>query len=453
MPGPESSSPNVTAEKAVTLAPPGPLLRLTPATAPPGVRRPRVPKAGAAGPVALLRCAVVGQVKAGYLVAMVVLVIAYYVLPGARPLTDALIGIASAAAIEYGVRKVRPHRHVGWRCLAGAIVLLTIGDVFYGSLELRSSGPVAYPAPPDIFYLLTYSPLTIGLLVLGRPMTPRRDATTLIDVASVTLAGSLIVWIVLVRPTIEGAQFSMTARVLAVSTWVAYIAVLGAGIRVVLAWRRNRAARLLGAAVAAFLISDFFYGQDVVQQEWTTGSTIDLGYLLVHVLCGAAALTPSMRDVESPGDAAHALGPLRLSLVTVGVLLAPSVLLIQASRGTVNTAVAIGVISILVSLLMLLRLSMTARAYQRRAALEHAARLASRAMVLASTPAQVRVGAQDALIPLLAKAGVDVRLVSPYVRGDDSAASAPVPVSRVTTDITLQLSTTEAALVFTGPTA
>ena len=76
----------------------------------------------------------------------------------------------------------------------------------------------------------------------------------MIDAISVTLAGSLVVWILFVRPELQELGLSTVARVAAVGTWVGYIAVFTASVRVILCWRGNISVGLLGCAVAGLVL-------------------------------------------------------------------------------------------------------------------------------------------------------------------------------------------------------
>src|SRR5262249_14728143 len=152
----------------------------------------------------------------------------YFALPGGHPLFIAAITIGAVGAIGWGIHRMHPQRAGAWQLLAVAIALLGIGDVIFVGLDAVSPAPVPYPAAPDAFYIATYLPLTVGLFWLGRPPTRYHDETTLIDSVSVTLGGSLIVWITVVRPGLENHALSPAGRAAAVAGWVGYIAVFSA---------------------------------------------------------------------------------------------------------------------------------------------------------------------------------------------------------------------------------
>ena len=267
----------------------------------------------------------------------------------------------------------------------------------------------------------------------------------MIDAISLTLGGSLIVWITVVQPAVEG-EATLSARIASVAGWVGYVAVLAASVRVVLAWRRNTSVTLLGLGVLGFLIAEIFYGNALVAGSWVVGGPVDVGYFAFTVLCGAAALEPSMRDVASPPNVRHTLGPARLALIATTCSSSKALLVVEL--GQVNTGVAIAVVSALVSVLMLIRLSMTGRAYQRRAAGEHAARTASQALVSATSADDVVAAARAALRRVVTGPGpAEVELVRSSGPGVAGVVAGPGGVGR----LAVPLAGSDSALLFIAP--
>jgi diguanylate cyclase (GGDEF)-like protein/PAS domain S-box-containing protein len=344
-------------------------------------------------------------------VAAALLITAYYLVPPVRPFAVGTIGALSVAAIVTGVRVFRSDRWAAWLLVASAVLLLAVGDVIFTVLAAASPTPPRYPGPQDVFGLAAYPPLAIGLLWLGQARLPSRDWPMVLDTAALSLAGSLLFWIALVRPAAVHQRLMGVALATAIATWVGYVAVLATSARVLLAWRSNGSLGLLAAGVAAFLIADLFYGRELVVRAWRAGTLIDLGYLLFYVLCGAAALAGSMSRVTSAAQARHHLGPVRLVIVAVALLMAPTALLVETQSGLVATSAAIAVVSGAVGVIVLARLRLSALAFQQRASREQTLREASRALVVAATDADVVSSTRDTLRRLLpTTAESDVRL-------------------------------------------
>jgi diguanylate cyclase (GGDEF)-like protein len=350
--------------------------------------------------------------KRVYAATVAVLVLAQYQVPSVRPVAVVGVGVLSVCAIALGLARLRPQRWSAWLMIALAIVLLTVGDIIFMALEAHTPGPVPYPAVPDAFYVAFYLPMTVGLLWLGRPRLPSGDWAMILDTSALSLAGSLVVWITLAHPAVMSGQLTGVGKLSAIASWVGYVAVLAASVRVLLAWRMNSALALLGAGVVAYLVSDYFYARQLVNQPWHVGTAVDLGYFAFSALCGAAALTPSMTRVASAGFPRNQLGSGRLAMLAVALLVAPTSLLVEVASGRVTTGVAIAIVSAAVGMVMLVRLSLSVKAYRRRADREHAVRVASRTLLLATTDDEVVAGINRALAAML-PAGTpgDVRLV------------------------------------------
>jgi diguanylate cyclase (GGDEF)-like protein/PAS domain S-box-containing protein len=302
----------------------------------------------------------------------------------------------------------------------------------------------------NVFYLAVYPALTIALLWLSRPASRYRDDTTMLDTVILTLAGGLIVWIILVRPYLLTADLSAADRLVTIAAWLGYVTVLAASVRVLRSRRRNRAAALLAIAVFAFLVAEVVYGYELVQGSPVGRRPLDLAYIAFTALCGAAALQPSMRDIPASGRGQQTLGRWRLTTIAVALLLGPTVLLLEASRRLVRPGVSIALIGGLVGVLVLFRLRITGRAYQRRTAREHASRAASEAMLAARTPQDVIAGIRSALHPVVhdhATIEVELRPSMDGVRPDTVESPAPADNGQ----LALHLARSDAALVFAAP--
>jgi diguanylate cyclase (GGDEF)-like protein/PAS domain S-box-containing protein len=334
-----------------------------------------------------------------------------------------------------------------------------VANVILAIMDLASPTPMPYPALPDVFYLATYLALIVALLWLGRPNSRYRDDTTIIDAVGTTLAGSLLVWIVLVQPLLATADLTMAGRFVAVAGWVGYVALVAAAVRIQRFWWRNVAAALLSAAVFAFLVVEVFHGVELARGTFVADGAIDLGYLVFAALCGAAALHPSMLDVSAPAHAEYTLGPWRLTALAAVLLVGPTVLLVETSLGVIKTGASIAIVSALVGVLMVVRLAMTGRAYQQRTARERAVRDASRSMSTAMTPQDVVAGTRNALRAVApGDAEIDVVLLDPYApdaRGRSPTQAQPNTVAPVgrgdRAELAVPLTDSTAALVFDGP--
>jgi diguanylate cyclase (GGDEF)-like protein/PAS domain S-box-containing protein len=386
--------------------------------------------------------------KSVYALLVALLVAVFLVLPDSRPVVEVGLGLAAVGAVEFGLRRFRPQRAGAWRCLQLALGLLAAGDAVLAIVAIWFPTAEPDPALSKVFYLAVYPVLTVALLWLGRAASRHRDDTTMLDTVILTLSGGLIVWIILVRPYLLAEDLSTARRAASIVAWLGYVTVLAASLQVLRSRRRNTAATLLAIAVFAYLVAEIFYGYELLEGVSGGRTLVDLGYVAFTALCGAAALQSSMRDVPASGPARQALSPWLLTTIVVALLLGPTVLLVEATRGVVLPGVSIAIIGAIVGVLLLFRLRATGRAYQRRTAREHASREASGAMVAAITLQDVLAGIRSALHPLVHdRATIDVELADPYPPEPSRGTVEPVsPGERG--KLALRLARSDAALIF-----
>jgi diguanylate cyclase (GGDEF)-like protein len=394
----------------------------------------------------------VARILSWYSAVVVLLAGLYAAVPMSRSWVIGAAGLLSVATIEVGLRWRQPEREGAWRCLQGSLALIAVGDILFQYIQADPSTAEPYPGAPDIVTVAGYLLLSVGLFWLGRPQAPQRDETSLIDAISLTLAGSLIVWITLVRPVVESQALNVAGRVTALLALLGYLSVLAASVRLALGWRRNAAVVTMVLALILFLLSELFHGHQFVQGTLPLDGRIDLGYIALAAGSGAAALTRSMRDIASPESGRHSLTPWRLALIAAALLVAPAVLFVEAGRGLVETGMSIASAGALVSFLVLVRLSMSGRAYRDSAAREHAVRVASQAMVSAVTASDVIAGTRQALRSLLPEHGIiDADLIDRRATNRPPRVVVPVgPGERG--ELLLPLSGSDLALIFAAPT-
>jgi len=360
-----------------------------------------------------------------YVATVAVLLIVYAALPRAHAELAVALCLLAVGAIWYGVVHRRPRRWGGWLLLAVSNVLLTIGLVGT-AVDPPTPDLSNYPTVGDIAYLCAYLPLAVGLLWLGRPRIASRDVPMVLDTLALGLAGSMVVWIALLRPAVIGLDLDGAGRLVAVASGVGWVSVLAAGARVMLSWRVNLALALLGFGVIAFLFSDFEYAIALVAGTLGTGGLIGLGVAGFVGLTGAAALTPSMTRVDSPIGTRHQLGAGRLGMLSVALLIAPTVLLLEASTGQVTTGVAIGVVALAVGVVVIVRLALSARVLRLRATRDRALAATSRNLMLAANPSDVAASLDHGFTEMLGPDGPGaVRLSEREPSGDPGPDQDP----------------------------
>ncbi len=365
-----------------------------------------------------------------YVLVFIVLIVVYVAAHVARGPIFGVVSLVAAAGVTYGTVVLRPQRWGAWALVGLALLILGAADtwLYLSGNDIRSA-----TNPVTVLYLATYVPLVGGLLALGRPRLATRDWVSMLDAAALTLAGSLVLWVLLVRPAVVDSHLTGLSKVSAIGTWVGFVGVLAACLRLLMLWRRNLSAVLLSVGVAAFLCSDFLYAHTLATGRGELSVFVDVGSLLFYALCGFAALLPTMATIATTriGFARYDLSPSRLFILAMTMLVAPTVLLIEATPGPVTAGVAIALVSGFVGVLMLVRLSVAAAAYRRRGSAANAFRAASRSLVIATAGTEVTSSLTAALRAMLPRGCASHSSVVEHGRFDHTHDEPPASGSDV----------------------
>ena len=188
-----------------------------------------------------------------------------------------------------------------------------------------------FPSLGDAAYILVYPALMMGLLILVRRRNPERDRAGAIDSLIMTLGLALISWIALIQPSLHDEELSTVAKLVSIAYPIGDILLLAAAIRLAVdTGARRPAFYLLVSSILALLATDFAYGLVTLAGAYDGQVVLDLGWLSFYLLWGAAALHPSMVELETPApDRNPRLTPLRLVLLTFASLIAPVMALLQ----------------------------------------------------------------------------------------------------------------------------
>jgi PAS domain-containing protein len=252
-----------------------------------------------------------------------------------RAIGWAVLGIGSAAAIVYGVRRHRPARFEPWLLLAGAVVASTAGDVLTA---------VNRPGAADICFYTMLVLVACSLLQLTRVGALLVDRARLIDLLAFACSALLVVWVLVLGDAGRIGSIS-GAYVIGALLLLAVVA------RVLVVVGRNVSAALLVVGAVGVLVSD------IAQPLWP-GRLSESGFVVLYLAWGAAALHPSMVRLTEP--VVPRPGPWRrrwAALLGISVVTPPVVLLIEAVDGAVGDGVVIAVAGAITLLLAITRLT------------------------------------------------------------------------------------------------
>ncbi|WP_432513493.1 GGDEF domain-containing protein [Kineococcus sp. SYSU DK001] len=277
------------------------------------------------------------------------------------PVRDVLyttISFGCAALMAVGVRRHRPRAAAAWWLTTAGIAVWACADLLW-AVYTWVLGVSPFPSPADALYLASYVLIASGFWLFVRARRGEGDREGVIDSLIFTVGFVLVSWVLLMRPGLESAGESTVARVLAAAYPLGDVLLLALLVRLLTTTgARTAAFSWLVAANALLLVADCAY-QYVLMTTGYSGGIISLPWLLGYVAFAAAALHPSMRGLTDPGhgDGDTRFTRRRLAALTLASLVAPGTLLLQLAFHWRLEAWAVGLASVVLFLLVVLRMS------------------------------------------------------------------------------------------------
>jgi diguanylate cyclase (GGDEF)-like protein/PAS domain S-box-containing protein len=238
-----------------------------------------------------------------------------------------VVGLASAGAVAYGIRRYRPPHATSWWLLAAAVVANATARVVYDLLpgDIGTLKPWMWVV--WALHLIMLVLLMTGALGLAR--STLRGASTAIDAAIIVLGASLIGGILIAIPYASTPGVSDLWRTVRVGYVFRDVLVLALAIHLATAIRWNRSVKWFLASLLGLVAYDVLFRLGRIHGEWLAGTSVDLVWLLFSVGIGAAALTRTMVMFDTPLSVNVRDGaPLRIGLVAVLALMPSAVLLL-----------------------------------------------------------------------------------------------------------------------------
>jgi diguanylate cyclase (GGDEF)-like protein/PAS domain S-box-containing protein len=368
-----------------------------------------------------------------YLAAGAALLLVYYTVPALKGngVIINLIGLSSAVALVVGVRLHQPKSRNPWYLFAAGLALFTIGDLFYYSASALFDIEVSFPSAGDVFYLSVYPALIAGLLVLISRRNPRGDRASLLDALIISTGLALVAWVFLMAPYAHDSGLSVVQKIVSIAYPGMDVLLLAVAVRLSVdnGMRRPALFLMIGSIISLFT-ADAILGILTLQGGYQEGGLLDIGWSAYYLLWGAAALHPSMRDIEEPAPGREArLTRTRLVMLTAASMFTPAIRAIQYLREeTVDEAMLL-VGSVVLQGLVIARMWTLLQQHERSVGRERALREAGRDLVAASGREEVYGAALDGMMSLVGP-GHEARLTlfasSGELRVAASSGSAPM---------------------------
>jgi diguanylate cyclase (GGDEF)-like protein len=295
------------------------------------------------------------------LIATLWLAVPVYVLMPMGTLHQCLYVAVAALAVllgYLGVRHHRPEHRAGWLLVLGGCAGWVLGDLTW-TIEQHLL-PDRYPAPSDAVYLCAYLALGAGSLVFVRTRRGGRDLAALLDASIITTGAAVLVGVFLIAPLADKSDLSLPAKLVSSAYPLADLFLLGVLARMYAAnGARTLSYRLLTGAITLTLGADVAYdlaalvSDDTLSSRWT-----DAGWLTGYLLVAAAACVPSMKSLVEPAPDRGEATPTRrrLAALACGLMLPGVALLLDGAIGEGIHWQVVGVGTLLLSALVLVRM-------------------------------------------------------------------------------------------------
>ncbi|GAA5018900.1 putative bifunctional diguanylate cyclase/phosphodiesterase [Kitasatospora paranensis] len=348
-----------------------------------------------------------------YIAWMVLLTAVYYRFPADRIVWWTLIGTSGFAAILVGVRLNRPVHALSWYLLAVANLSFTAGEVVQ-VIQTDYLHQNDFPSIADGFYLAEYLLYGFGVWGFIRWRTAHQDRGSLIDALTLTVGLALLSWTYLIVPYAQDPSLTWFQKAVSIAYPLGDVLVLALLLRLLVPrGGKSPALLLLTVGTVGLLVSDVLYGVIQLYGTWRIGTPVDLGWAVLYLAWGAAALHPSMVELTRPIPTQPAdISRGRIALLTLASLIAPAMLLADVTHNDATNAAVIGGFSAVLFLLVLSRLAGVVLAYRHAVERERVLRLAGAGLGGAATVEQVAEVVRTAASALLPAEPAHVALLA-----------------------------------------
>ena len=304
------------------------------------------------------------------------LLVVFYLLPAAsieQSVVYDLIGIAAIGGAFVGLLVHRPAGWQPWLFLAAGQLAFVLGDIMWTIYDMQ--GIDTYPSMADVSYLLGYPLSAVGLLLAIRRRVTGGDRAGLLDAAILTTGAAVVWWAFVLGPLAAFADPEPVSFAISVAYPLGDLLLIGMAMGLIMTpGARSASFRLLVASLILMLAADLVFGLQSLDESYVSGTWLDAVWLLAYLTFGAAASHPTMAEVFEPRPVSVTLlGPVRLVLLGVAMLVGPALLALGRSEDGGISVVVAGATATL-SVLVLIRLAgmvgILARDIERREVLE-----------------------------------------------------------------------------------
>jgi diguanylate cyclase (GGDEF)-like protein/PAS domain S-box-containing protein len=241
------------------------------------------------------------------------------------PLVINGLGLYGLLALIVGIRRYRPPARLAWWLIVLGVALFLAGDIYAYSVRILLEVHVPFPSAGDAAQLATYPLITLAIMLLVRRRSRRVDDPGVVDGLIISLGLALGSAVLLIMPYVHDHALAVLPRLVSIGRPSGDIVVLVVAIGMAFdRGKRGPSFYLLIAAITALVAGDDIRGLMVLHHAYHHQLWLDAGRILFYLFAGAAALHPSMRDLEDAEVMRQSrFTTTRLMLLTFATLVAP----------------------------------------------------------------------------------------------------------------------------------
>ncbi|HEY8453528.1 MAG TPA: diguanylate cyclase [Natronosporangium sp.] len=312
------------------------------------------------------------------------------------------IGLAGVAAVAVGVLRYRPRRRAPWYLIMAALLALTGG--YAAAVAIGDRGSDLPGCVAELVYLGVFVPLMVAAVSsLARVGVRAVDRIDRLDAVIIASGVALLAWTLLIGPTIGHATDLLLPTVIEVAYPVTSVFLVVLLVKLAATMRWTPALLTSVGGTLGMLTVNMIVGIARLRGEWLPGPEM-VGWLLLTAGWGAAALHPTMVALGDAGGipaSRRFLSRGRLAVVTVGALLIPVHLIVEAVLRQQAELVVRRALTAVVIGLVLLRMAYAVANQRRGLQREQTLRTAGAQLVSATTVAEVTSVVRSAVTRLL----------------------------------------------------
>lgn len=319
--------------------------------------------------------------------------------PLALAVATQLIGWTAAYLTLRSTRGLPRRRRLPYLLFATSAALFLLAGVARAVHGAVTGEENLFPSAGDVIYLCGYVVLIAAALVLVRARGNGGNLDDLVDALMVAVAAGLVVWAFVMAPYVRDAAFPLDERVLNTIYSTLSLVMVGVVARIAVGpGLRNPSYYFLATAAGLILLTDV-----LTTLESTDRS--DLGFVvaivapLTFVMAGTAALHPSMEQItERPALHEVQLTRRRQGMLAILLLISPALMIWQLAQDEPIDLPVVVTGFVVLSLLVLVRLSGLVRARERAVERERILNRAGNAFVGATSLPEMYELALDAVL-------------------------------------------------------